>query len=77
MQRAWNQFCGKLGAKGVKRSPHEGPLDYSERAARSLPSAEQPIRRIAALYMALRYGRERSAAQEQEFRRRVRELEFG
>ena len=77
VQRAWNQFCGKLGAKGVARSPHEGPRDYSERAARSLPSAEEPIRRIAALYMALRYGRERSAAQEQELRRRVKELEFG
>ena len=77
VQRAWNQFCGKLGAKGVARSPHEGPRDYSERAARSLPSAGEPIRRIAALYMALRYGRERSAAQEQEFRRRVEELEFG
>ena len=77
VQRAWNQFCGKLGAKGLARSPHEGPRDYSERAARSLPSAGEPIRRIAALYMALRYGRERSAAQEQELRRRVRELEFG
>lgn len=77
VQRAWNQFCGKLGAKGVKRSPHEGPRDYSERAARSLPSAGEPIRRIAALYIALRYGRQAAAGDVLELRQRVKDLEFG
>jgi hypothetical protein len=41
----------------VARSPHEGPRDYSERAARSLPAAGEPIRSIADLYIALRYGK--------------------
>lgn len=77
VQRAWNQFCGKLGAKGVARAPHEGPRDYSERAARNLPSAGEPIRRIAALYMALRYGRQAAAGDVQELRQRVKNLEFG
>jgi hypothetical protein len=37
VQAAWRQFCRKLGARGVARAPHEGPRDYAERAARSLP----------------------------------------
>jgi hypothetical protein len=77
VQIAWNEFCGKLGAKGVPRSPHEGPRDYSERAARNLPSKDAAIRHIAALYVALRYGPERSDAGVVELRRRVRDLEFG
>ncbi len=56
VQRAWQAFCRKLGARGLARAPHEGPRDYSERAAAGLPAAGEPIRRIAALYIALRYG---------------------
>ncbi len=77
VQTAWNQFCRKLGAKGVTRSPYEGPRDYSERAARSLPSAGESIRRIAALYMALRYGRQAATVDVVELHRRVKDLEFG
>ena len=84
VQAAWNLFCRKLGARGVARAPHEGPRDYAERAARNLPSVREPIRRIAALYIALRYGpggpggragvsREGAV----ELRRMVRELRFG
>jgi protein-glutamine gamma-glutamyltransferase len=77
VQSAWAQFCRKLGARGVARAAHEGPRDFAERAARDLPGAGDPIRRIAALYIALRYGRGPSAAQAAELRRRVRELRFG
>lgn len=77
VQTAWNQFCRKLGAKGVLRSPHEGPRDYSERAARNLPSSKEPILRIATLYMTLRYGREHPPAAAADLRRLVKELEFG
>ena len=72
------QFCRKLGARGVARAPHEGPRDFAERAARDLPDAGEPIRRIAALYIALRYGRDAAAAERvAELRRMVRELRFG
>ena len=77
VQIAWNEFCGKLGAKGVARSPREGPRDYSERAARDLPAAGEPIRSIAELYIALRYGKHAAAETVVELRRRVRDLEFG
>jgi transglutaminase-like putative cysteine protease len=77
VQSAWLQFCRKLGARGVARAPHEGPRDFAERAARDLPGAGEPIRRIAALYIALRYGRGSAPADVGELRRRVSELRFG
>lgn len=77
VQKSWNQFCRKLGAKGVTRSPHEGPRDFSERAARSLPFAQESIQRIAALYMGLRYGRQAAAEDVVELRQRFKDLRFG
>ena len=74
VQAAWLAFCRKLGAKGLERSPHEGPLDYSERAARALPDAREPIRGIAALYIALRYGAGPQADGVAKLRRQVKEL---
>jgi transglutaminase-like putative cysteine protease len=76
VQAAWRQFCRKLGARGVARAPHEGPRDYAERAARSLPAAGDPIQRIAALYIGLRYGRNASGESVVELRRMVKELSF-
>jgi len=82
VQSAWAQFCRKLGARGVARTPHEGPRDYAERAARSLPGASEPIQRIAELYIALRYGPAGGGASAPaqgvlELRRMVKELSFG
>ncbi|MCC6212069.1 MAG: DUF3488 domain-containing transglutaminase family protein [Burkholderiales bacterium] len=77
VQAAWSRFCRKLGAQGVPRAPHEGPRDYAERAARDLPWARDPIERIAALYIALRYGGSRSSESVMRLRRMVRELSFG
>ncbi|MEO8145178.1 MAG: DUF3488 and transglutaminase-like domain-containing protein [Betaproteobacteria bacterium] len=77
VQKSWHEFCRKLGAKGVARAPQEGPRDYSERAARSLPALGEPIQRIAELYIALRYGAARAPEGEAELRRRVRELSPG
>jgi len=79
VQAAWRQFCRKLGARGVARAPHEGPRDYAERAARMLPSAQEPIRRVAALYIALRYGPAASTQTQSvvQLRRMVKDLSFG
>ncbi len=76
VQSAWNLFCRKLGARGLPRAPHEGPRDYAERAARTLPSASEPIRRIAALYITLRYGASAPPRGSEDLRRMVKELEF-
>lgn len=77
VQAAWLRFCRKLGTRGVARLPHEGPRDFSERAARSVPSAGEAILGIAGLYIALRYGTRPAPDGVRELRRRVRELQFG
>jgi len=74
VQRAWRAFCLKLAARGVERSPSEGPRDYAERAARALPSARRAILRIGELYIGLRYGREHDPRGTKDLRRLVREL---
>jgi len=74
VQRAWRAFCSKLAARGIERSPNEGPRDFAERAARSLPSARRAILRIASLYIGLRYGREANPRRARDLRRLVREF---
>ena len=74
VQAAWRAFCRKLAARGLERAPHEGPRDFSTRAARALPASRRAILRIGALYIALRYGGRGGAARSAELRRLVREL---
>jgi protein-glutamine gamma-glutamyltransferase len=74
VQRAWRAFCRKLAARGIERSPAEGPRDYTARAARSLPLARRSILRIGALYIALRYGAHATAPGVARLRRWVREF---
>ncbi len=56
VQRLWLRFCAKLGKKGSPRSPHEGPADFVERAARRYPANAKLIHAIGERYLALRYG---------------------
>ena len=74
VQRAWSAFCVKLAARGVERSPSEGPRDFAERAARALPAARRTILRIGALYISLRYGPHASRRRAKHLLRMVREL---
>jgi transglutaminase-like putative cysteine protease len=74
VQRAWRAFCRKLAARGVERSPAEGPRDFAARAARALPAARRSILRIGALYIALRYGARATAPGVARLRRMVRQF---
>ena len=74
VQKAWRAFCRKLAARGVEREPTEGPRDYASRAARALPANRRNILSIGALYIALRYGAQASAAGVAQLRRLVREF---
>jgi transglutaminase-like putative cysteine protease len=74
VQKAWRAFCRKLAARGLEREPHEGPRDYSTRAARALPASRRAILRIGALYIGVRYGARVRAEKVAELRRLVREL---
>ncbi len=75
VQKAWQAFCRKLAARGVERASHEGPRDFSARAARALPGARRAILRIASLYISLRYGNRPSRAGAERLKRLVRRLE--
>ena len=74
VQTAWRSFCRKLGERGVERAPHEGPRDYTVRAARSVPDARRTILRIGELYIGLRYGAEPSSIRLARLQRLVRAL---
>ena len=56
LQRAYVEFLRKLERKGVKRNPHEGPVDFSRRAARQSPANAAEIHDITQAYSRLRYG---------------------
>jgi len=74
VQRAWRAFCGKLARRGVERAPHEGPRDYTARAARAVPDARRTILRVGELYIGLRYGAHASAPRVARLQRLVRAL---
>lgn len=74
VQRLWIAFCRKLAAAGLPRSPHEGPRDFTERAALRFPSAAAAILVVGERYIALRYGAVRTDAGIAELRRSVREF---
>jgi transglutaminase-like putative cysteine protease len=76
VQKAWQTFCGKLAARGIERARHEGPRDYSARAARALPGSRRAILRIASLYISLRYGARAGRAGAERLKRLVRQLEL-
>jgi hypothetical protein len=67
----WQRFCGRLARAGAPRAPHEGPLDFTLRAAGLLPGAAEEIREIGRIYAELRYARA-SPARARELARRVR-----
>jgi transglutaminase-like putative cysteine protease len=74
VQKAWRAFCRKLAERGVERAPHEGPRDYTTRAARAVPAARRTILRIGELYIGLRYGAQASPPGVARLRRLVRTL---
>ncbi len=66
--RIYHQFCNKLARVGIRRQPHEGPLDFAERAARQLPAQQSSIMLITRLYTRLRYEANPQGKQLQQFR---------
>jgi hypothetical protein len=74
VQRLWNAFCAKLAAAGTTRRPHEGPEDFTARAALAHPEWAARIRRIGQAYVELRYGRLRDYAAVRQLREEVRRM---
>ncbi len=74
VQQSWLAFCRKLAAAGLPRGPHEGPRDFSARAAQRFPALAAAIVLLTERYIALRYGPDRADAEVGAFRRAVREF---
>ena len=54
--RSWRSFCRKLGKRGTRIRPGEGPRDFAWRAAAEQPALGATISAIAELYIAVRYA---------------------
>jgi len=74
VQQLWLAFCRKLAAAGVERDPHEGPRDFTARAAQRFPHLASTIVAVGEHYIALRYGAVRHDEELAEFKRSVREF---
>jgi protein-glutamine gamma-glutamyltransferase len=74
VQQLWLAFCRKLAAAGLSREPHEGPRDFTRRAALRFPAAAAAIVSVGERYILLRYGADRPVAQIAELKRSIREF---
>jgi transglutaminase-like putative cysteine protease len=72
VRRAYARFCDRLEQGGVKRAPHEGPLDFLARVIRERPDLAAECEPIARLYVQLRYETDAPQDAAQELSRRVR-----
>jgi transglutaminase-like putative cysteine protease len=71
---AYLRFCDKLRRRGLPRAAGEGPVDYARRIRGLRPDLTPAIDGITTLYVALRYGAEKSAAALLDLQQRVRQF---
>ncbi len=51
------RFCSKLAKRGLRRDPHEGPMNYARRVIRERPELQPSVQAITDIYIRLRYDR--------------------
>jgi protein-glutamine gamma-glutamyltransferase len=68
----YEYFCRRIARLGVRRDPCEGPLDFAQRAAQSLPNESNRIRQIADTYILLRYAQQSAPGMLDRFTREVK-----
>ena len=73
VERWYRRYCRQLARQGLLRQPAEGPWAFAERVSKELPEAGARARRIADLYVRLRYAPNPPA----DGLRRLRELVRG
>jgi len=71
---AYLRYCDKLRRRGLPRDPAEGPADYARRVRESRPDLTTPVAAITRLYIALRYGTEKSVDALRELQTRVKQF---
>ena len=64
--RAYGRFVARLARAGVAKQPHEGPVDFAQRAARDLPHAAENVLSLSHRYALHRYARSHPGTGEAE-----------
>lgn len=62
LEQGYQLFLSRLNRIGLVRRANEGPSDFAARAVRDRPDLAEPIQRISARYVALRYGQSQESA---------------
>jgi transglutaminase-like putative cysteine protease len=55
--QAYARFLARLARAGVEKPPHEGPLDFAQRAAQAVPQAAENVLALSHRYLRHRYAR--------------------
>jgi len=71
VQVAYRRFRRKLARRGVDAAPAEGPMVFAERARLLRPELAGDIELVTQLYVTMRYGNQRNAADVARLRRAV------
>lgn len=80
LARAYLRLCRKLEQAGIRRDPHQGPLDYARKVGERRPDLATVTQALCRRYAELRFGRESLAARSPElaaFERGVAQLRAG
>ena len=67
----YDRFCQKLARQGFARQPAESPSEFAARVGRGRPDLKATVDRITSLYLALRYGPQKSALHLTHFKQAV------
>ena len=74
LQTLYGKFLRKLARAGILRQPHEGPLEFGQRAAAASPDKAQAILGITARYADLRYGHAHTRQDIETLQKEIREF---
>jgi transglutaminase-like putative cysteine protease len=74
MVEVYLRLCKKLARIEIKRAPHEGPVDFLQRAAVSCPALAVELRELRSLYVGLRYNPDPLLSQQSRFKYLVNNL---
>lgn len=73
---AYQHFCKKITAIGIKREPYEGPVDFAQRIVAQRPDLEPQVAQINELYIALKYRPRHTQQQVRQLQQQVRSLKL-
>ena len=74
VQRIYMSYCDAMAKRGAARQPSEGPRDFAARVSMQFPEIRTSAQKIAALYIALRYGAGGNVKKLDELREAVRRM---